>query len=76
MFSQYIAQPIPSGSYQQKYHTIIINTSISGPTLISNKNPIIRFSQLHLPFVEKSFLQASSPVSTPPVPSPIDLNHQ
>ena len=79
--SQPANQPIPSGSYWQEYHTIIINTPISGPipTNISD-------GESCPPFIEPSFIQGSSPASTtskfswvsnpPPIPSPINLIHQ
>ena len=79
--SQHIAQPIPSGSYQQEYRTIIINTPISGPIPITTSN-----GKSCPPFVKPSFIQGSSPASTtskfsrvsnlPPIPSPINLTHQ
>ena len=79
--SQHIAQPIPSGSYQQEYHTIIINTPISRPMLLTAFD-----GESCPPFIEPSFLQSSSPasaiptsspISIPPVvPSPIDSVHQ
>ena len=79
--SQYIAQSIPSGSYQQEYHTIIINTPISGPMLLTASD-----GESCPPFIEPSFLQSSSPasiilvsfpISIPSsIPSPIDLGHQ
>ena len=79
--SQPANQPIPSGSYRQEYHTIIINTPISGPipTTISD-------GESHPPFVKPSFIQGSSPASTtskfsqvsnpPPILSPMNLTHQ
>jgi hypothetical protein len=79
--SQHIAQPIPSGSYQQEYHTIIINTPVSRPTPL-----VASDGKSHPPFIEPSFLQSSSPVlanpnsspiSIPPtVPSPVNSMHQ
>ena len=79
--SQPTNQPIPSGSYQQEYHTIIINTPISGPIPTTTSN-----GKSHPPFVEPSFIQGSSPASTtskfswvsnlPPILSPINLTHQ
>ena len=79
--SQHIAQPIPSGSYRQEYHTIVINTPISRPIEITASN-----GKSCPPFVEPSFAQESSPASTtskfsqvsnlPPIPSPINLTHQ
>ena len=72
-----ITQSIPSGSYQQEYHTIIINTSISGPTPLSNKEFIVGSLQPCPPFVENSFVQTLLPLSTPlSIPSLIDLGHQ
>ena len=69
---------IPSGSYQQEYHTIVINTPISRPTPITASD-----GKSCPPFIKPSFLQSSSPVSNsspisvpPTVPSPIDSAHQ
>ena len=79
--SQTIAQPIPSGSYWQEYCTIIINTPISEPTLLTAFD-----GESHPPFIEPSFLQTSSPASAiptsspisilPVIPSPVDSMHQ
>ena len=79
--SQHIAQPIPSGLYQQEYCTIVINTPISGPMLL-----VASDGESCPPFIEPSFLQTSSPVSTipnsspisvpPTVPSSVDSAHQ
>ena len=79
--SQHIAQPIPSGSYQQEYRTIIINTPISRLIPITTSD-----GKSHPPFIKPSFIQGSSPASTtskfsqvsnlPPIPSPINLTHQ
>ena len=70
--SQHIDKLILSGSYQQEYCTIIINTPISGPTPL-----VASDGESHPPFVEHSFIQTSSPISIPPsIPSPVDLRHQ
>ena len=79
--SQSANQPVPSGSYQQEYHTIIINTPISRPILTTTSD-----GESRPPFVEPSFIQGSSPASTtskfsqvsnlPPIPSPTNLTHQ
>ena len=79
--SQSANQPIPSGSYQQEYHTIIINTPISGPILTT-----ISDGKSCPPCIEPSFIQGSSPASTTskfsqvsnllPIPSPTNLTHQ
>ena len=66
--SQHIAQPIPSGSYQQEYRTIVINTPISGPMPL-----IASDGESCSPFIEPSFLQTSSPVSVIPNSSPISV---
>ena len=79
--SQSANQPIPSGSYWQEYHTIVINTPISGPIPITTSD-----GESCPPFIEPSFIQGSSPASTtskfsrvsnlPPILSPINLTHQ
>ena len=70
--SQHIAQPIPSGSYQQEYHTIVINTPISRSMLL-----IASDGESYPPFIEPSFLQTSSPISIRlSVPFPINSVHQ
>ena len=79
--SQSANQPIPSSSYQQEYHTIIINTPISGPIPIATSD-----GESHPPFIEPSFIQGSSPASTTsrfsqvsnplPIPLPVNLTHQ
>ena len=79
--SQHIVQPIPSGSYQQEYCTIVINTLISRPMLLVASN-----GKSHPFFIEPSFLQTSSPVSAipnsspisipPTIPSPVNSTHQ
>ena len=79
--SQPTNQPIPSGSYRQEYHTIIINTPISGPIPTTTSD-----GKSCPPFIEPSFIQGSSPASItskyswvsnlPPIPSPINITHQ
>ena len=57
--SQSTNQPVPSGSYRQEYHTIVINTPISGPIPTTTSD-----GESHPPFVKPSFIQGSSPAST------------
>ena len=79
--SQPTNQPIPSGSYQQEYHTIVINTPISRPVPNTTSD-----GESCPPFIEPSFIQGFSPASTtskfsqvsnlPSIPLPINLTHQ
>ncbi|KIM34962.1 hypothetical protein M413DRAFT_32866 [Hebeloma cylindrosporum] len=65
MAPDYVAEPIPSGTYQNKYGTIIINTPTSGPSpfLPSDESFITASPQPQSPFVEESF-------KVPRIPSP------
>ena len=79
--SQSTNQQIPSGSYQQEYHTIVINTPISRPIPTTTSN-----GESRPPFIKPSFIQGSSPASItskyswvsnlPPILSPTNITHQ
>ena len=70
MSPQYLAQPIPKGSYQQEYWTLVINTPIHGPSpfIAFNKEFITKLSPCCQPFIENSFIYSPSHIPSPIYP--------